>query len=332
MNTCKEIGCSKPVWRSGMCTTHYGRYRKTLITDSTRRCTYEGCQAKHYGKGYCRRHYKWVFESKSFERLAERKCRYCEKDLPPDSPISTEFCSPACRMKWNRRHGCYTEEAIKQNRGTCSYAGCDKAVHARELCRKHYMYVWRHGDVDHQKRQPTTEPCIWEGCSEIGLWKGYCEKHYMKRYLENNRDALYATNNERKSRVRVSQPSWVDYKEIKKVYRLAREISKKTGIPHAVDHIVPIKGRTVCGLHVPWNLQIITAQENSEKSATCSEAEMPECVIEGCHEPAAFKGMCKHHYWKWYYWNVARPNREAKLGREIPAMPLRSPKLSRHKT
>ncbi len=50
------------------------------------------------------------------------------------------------------------------------------------------------------------------------------------------------------------------------IYREARRVTKLTGTWHHVDHIIPLNGKDVCGLHVPWNLQILTAVDNMFKS------------------------------------------------------------------
>lgn len=68
-------------------------------------------------------------------------------------------------------------------------------------------------------------------------------------------------------------PCWLTEEhmsEINQFYTLARDCQIITGEPYHVDHIVPLKGKNVCGLHVPWNLQVLPAGMNLSKSNTFS--------------------------------------------------------------
>jgi hypothetical protein len=84
-------------------------------------------------------------------------------------------------------------------------------------------------------------------------------------YNQANKDKLYALNGLARAAKRNACPTWVDRAEIKCFYDQARALSKETGIKHHVDHIIPLKSKIVCGLHVPQNLVVITATDNLRK-------------------------------------------------------------------
>jgi 5-methylcytosine-specific restriction endonuclease McrA len=69
-------------------------------------------------------------------------------------------------------------------------------------------------------------------------------------------------------------PRWItkeDFKEMEAVYIAARKTTLLAGFNCHVDHIVPLKGKEVCGLHVPWNLRVVSQSYNSQKNNNLDE-------------------------------------------------------------
>jgi hypothetical protein len=65
-----------------------------------------------------------------------------------------------------------------------------------------------------------------------------------------------------------AQPSWLsdaDKQRIKDIYLLAEDLQLVSGQKYQVDHIIPLRGKKVCGLHVPWNLQVLPEDINLSK-------------------------------------------------------------------
>lgn len=86
-----------------------------------------------------------------------------------------------------------------------------------------------------------------------------------KKCLKHHAQAL-ADGAARRAGLQTATPSWADRAKIKNIYQECIALSKLSGIKYEVDHIVPLKGKNVSGLHVHWNLAIIKAVENRSKS------------------------------------------------------------------
>lgn len=66
-------------------------------------------------------------------------------------------------------------------------------------------------------------------------------------------------------------PQWADRKAIRKIYTEAATLNQAPGVKVHVDHIVPLRGQRVRGLHIAANLQILSAAENIRKSNKFSD-------------------------------------------------------------
>ena len=88
---------------------------------------------------------------------------------------------------------------------------------------------------------------------------------YNKIWRKNNRGVVNSYDVKRRTKIKRAVPLWADTWKMKQYYILAKELSRIYGTEFHVDHIVPLQGKNVSGLHVENNLQIITKTENLKK-------------------------------------------------------------------
>lgn len=107
--------------------------------------------------------------------------------------------------------------------------------------------------------------------------KEYCRKRYATpegrqvfklasaRYSRENAAKVAALAMKRHTAKLLRQPKWADLHKIEAFYIEAAKLTELTGIRYEVDHIIPLQGLRVSGLHVHNNLQILSKSENSSK-------------------------------------------------------------------
>jgi 5-methylcytosine-specific restriction endonuclease McrA len=135
-------------------------------------------------------------------------------------------------------------------------------------------------DNERRKGKPKTEAAIaagrryYEKNREAVIARASARPAEEKRrnraeYKGRNVDIVRADTSVRKRRHREATPKWLTKQErlqMRDLYVQARKMTELTRERYVVDHIVPLRGEEVCGLHVPWNLRVITQDDNLKKS------------------------------------------------------------------
>lgn len=91
----------------------------------------------------------------------------------------------------------------------------------------------------------------------------------QKNWKDKNLLWVRADTKSRRRKHRQATPVWLTRQQksdMREMYKIAITLTKSTGTQYVVDHIIPLRSESVCGLHVPWNLRVITQEENLVKS------------------------------------------------------------------
>mgnify|MGYP000013344889 CR=1 FL=1 len=97
----------------------------------------------------------------------------------------------------------------------------------------------------------------------------HIKKEYQTAWKERNTVWVRADTKARRRKHREAMPAWLTQtqkRQTRELYKIAITMTKTTGEQYVVDHIYPLRSDVVCGLHVPWNLRVITQAENLRKS------------------------------------------------------------------
>lgn len=141
----------------------------------------------------------------------------------------------------------------------CSKCGDDRVVgQLCNPCRNAYTYKWNHGN----KGAVRAAQRKWANKTKVAdpeLWRKRIRERARRLYWSNielGRAKSRAKTAARKAAM--AMPMWADKDAIRKIYEECPD-------GYQVDHIIPLRGENICGLHVEGNLQYLTIEENSRK-------------------------------------------------------------------
>lgn len=146
---------------------------------------------------------------------------------------------------------------------TAAFANAEESKVGCLICAKIRADAWYAKNKEKIKARAMAR--YWANCEKI---KQQVRDRYSKNPVKNKRyHALYYLKNKakylafssgRRAVKRKATPKWVDKEALLAIY-------KNRPLGMHVDHIIPLCGKNVCGLHVPWNLQYLTKSDNSKK-------------------------------------------------------------------
>lgn len=157
-------------------------------------------------------------------------------------------CSIACASDWNKKNRERHNLSLVKYKATKKAQETGKVWQERNRARlTEYMRQWRNNNPDKVKANSAVS-------------------------RNNNLQKILVRNREREIAEIQAIPQWADKEKIMLIYLTAKDMSAKQKIKYHVDHIVPLRGKNVCGLHVESNLQILSAKENLRKHNRFEEA------------------------------------------------------------
>ena len=205
------------------------------------------------------------------ETYKDGKCKVCVRERAALYRSKNAEKIKAYRNAYDAKNS----EAIKAQRAayyeankakwTASYDPIEKAAYNAEYHRRTYKGGAREKAIVYAKQWANANPesrlaIVKKSRNASGTWKAY-----VRAWKKQSGDVA-----KRRAAKNNRTPPWLTEDDLwlmREAYSLRALRDRVTGAKWHVDHIVPLRGMNVCGLHVPDNLQVITAALNLAKGS-----------------------------------------------------------------
>lgn len=188
------------------------------------------------------------------EAIRDGKTRYftaipCRRGHVAERLVSSKQCVECANLlgsAWKKAHREICTAASRKWREA-------NADFVRELKRNYYRSSKREREMQAKRSRRWLEANREKSRAATAAWR--------------ERNLAHAAANQARRRASLLKrtPSWANQEAIRQFYVLARELTAQTGVEHEVDHIYPLQGELVSGLHVETNLRVIPKGENRSK-------------------------------------------------------------------
>jgi predicted SprT family Zn-dependent metalloprotease len=205
-------------------------------------CSVDGCGKPLIKGGYCNKHY--LRFKRHGDPLAGRRSPSSNSCGKPDCPAAKKIFAHIHYLNNSEKYKTKAREWREKN--VDAYGARKVSYFSREDVKKRMREntkKWRKDNPDRKRKNDADFKSRNRGLVTS----------YKARYRASKRQAT---------------PAWLtkeQIEQIKNVYKLAKQLTEETGIPYEVDHIVPLAGGIVSGLHVPWNLRAIPKEINNRR-------------------------------------------------------------------
>jgi len=158
--------------------------------------------------------------------------------------------------------------ALRKTKGSC--VDCLKVEWAKgNETRAEYFKQYNQSDAGQKAKKDYYERNKEQVIARAAARPVEQRKMHREKYKAQNPELYKALTSVRKRRHKNATPKWITPEQklaMRNLYLQAQALTKATGERYVVDHIIPLISPEVCGLHVPWNLRVITQEENLIKS------------------------------------------------------------------